>query len=156
MVLLLVVLVSMAIGAWRGLVFEVISVLGWVASFFVAQWYAPWAASHLPLAGASATLRYAAGFAVVFIAVVVVCGLLAVLLRKVVEGVGLRPIDRVLGAGFGLLRAVVLLMAAALVVGMTPLKEQDAWRQSVGASWLNAGLSGLRGMMPEDLARRLQ
>ena len=31
-----VLLASMLIGAWRGLVFEVLSVLGWVVSFFVA------------------------------------------------------------------------------------------------------------------------
>ena len=35
-----VLLASMLIGAWRGLVFEVLSVLGWVAAFFAAQWFA--------------------------------------------------------------------------------------------------------------------
>ena len=33
-------LASMLIGAWRGLVFEVLSVLGWLAAFVVAQWFA--------------------------------------------------------------------------------------------------------------------
>ncbi|MBX9835253.1 MAG: CvpA family protein, partial [Burkholderiaceae bacterium] len=31
---------SLLIGAWRGLVFELLSLAGWVAAFFVAQWFA--------------------------------------------------------------------------------------------------------------------
>jgi len=33
-ILLSLVLVSMAVGLWRGLVFEVLSLLGWIAAFF--------------------------------------------------------------------------------------------------------------------------
>ena len=33
-------LVSVVIGAWRGLLYEVLSVLGWVAAFVLAQWLA--------------------------------------------------------------------------------------------------------------------
>ena len=43
-----VLLASMLIGAWRGLVFEVLSVLGWVAAFFAAQWFAADMAALLP------------------------------------------------------------------------------------------------------------
>ena len=47
--LALVLLVSIVIGAWRGLLYEVLSVLGWVAAFFLAQWLAVDAAGWLPL-----------------------------------------------------------------------------------------------------------
>ena len=52
-----VLLASMLIGAWRGLVFEVLSVLGWVVSFFVAQWFAADAATLLPMGGWGESLR---------------------------------------------------------------------------------------------------
>jgi membrane protein required for colicin V production len=151
--LLLVVLASVLLGIWRGLVYEVLSVAGWVAAFFVAQWYAEPVSLRLPLGETAEPLRYAAGFVVVFVATVFASGLLAWLLKQLIEKVGLRPVDRVLGAGFGLLRGGVILLAVALVVGMTPLKSHAAWQASVGARWLDASLHALKGVMPENLAK---
>ena len=36
-----VLLVSLALGAWRGLVYEVLSLLSWIAAFVLAQGLAP-------------------------------------------------------------------------------------------------------------------
>jgi len=151
--LLLVLLASVLLGLWRGLVYEVLSVAGWVAAFVLAQWQAPWAAERLPLQDFSEPLRHAAGFAAVFIASAFAAGWLAWLLKKLIETVGLRPVDRVLGAGFGLLRGAVLLLALALVVNMTPLKEQEGWQASAAARGLDNGLHLLKGAMPENLVR---
>ena len=63
-----VLAVSMLLGAWRGLVFEVLSVLNWISAFFLAQWFATDVALMLPLEASSETVRYAAGFIVVFVA----------------------------------------------------------------------------------------
>lgn len=38
--LLAVLALSMLLGAWRGLVFEVLSLAGWVLAFVVARWFA--------------------------------------------------------------------------------------------------------------------
>ncbi|MEY5098345.1 MAG: hypothetical protein RJA36_1064 [Pseudomonadota bacterium] len=151
--LLLLLLASVLLGLWRGLVYELLSVAGWVAAFFLAQWLAQWAAAHLPLKNFSEPLRYAAGFAAVFVASVFAAGLLAWLLKKLIETVGLRPVDRVLGAGFGLLRGVIMLLALALVVNMTPLQQQEGWQASAGARRLDSGLHLLKGAVPENLAR---
>src|SRR6478736_4897644 len=106
----------MAIGLWRGLVAEVLSVLSWLAAFVLAQWFAPQAGELLPMAGVAQPLRYAAGFVVVFIATLVVGALLAWGCKKLLEAVGLRPLDRVLGAVFGAVRAGVLVLALGIVV----------------------------------------
>lgn len=150
--LLLVLLASLLLGLWRGLVFEVLSVAGWVLAFFVAQWFAADAAAYLPLGSTAEPLRYAAGFAVVFIATAFVSAFVAWLIQKGVESVGLRPVDRMLGGVFGVLRGGVILLALALVVNMTPLKEQEAWRASVGAGWLDTGLHAVKGLVPESIA----
>jgi membrane protein required for colicin V production len=52
---------------------------------------------------------------------------------KLVASVGLRPVDRALGAAFGVVRGVVLVLAATVVVSMTPLEEQRLVAESVGA-----------------------
>lgn len=148
---LLVLAASVLLGAWRGLVFEVLSVAGWVLAFFLAQWYGAAAAAWLPLADAPDSLRHVAGFVLVFIATVFAAGFVAWLVKRGMEQVGLRPVDRTLGAGFGLLRGAVVLLAVALVVNLTPLKQHDVWVASVGAGWLNQGLHVLKGAMPAHL-----
>ena len=40
-ILLAVLLASLLLGAWRGLVYELMSMLGWIAAFVLAQWWAP-------------------------------------------------------------------------------------------------------------------
>lgn len=154
-ILLAVLVFSLALGAWRGLVYEVLSVLGWVVAFFVAQWFAPEVAARLPIQSASNPVRYAAAFVLIFIAAVFAAGLLAFLLKKLVEAIGLRPVDRVMGAGFGLLRGLILLLAATVVIDMTGLKTSGWWRESTGAGMLTATLKGLQPMLPEQFAKYL-
>ena len=154
-IFLTVLAASLLLGAWRGLVFEVLSLAGWVVAFFAAQWFADDAGALLPMGEADATWRHVAGFAVVFVAAVFACGLLAWVTKKLVEAVGLRPADRALGALFGVLRGVVLLLAVALVAGWTPVAQAPWWRQSQGAPLLEAALKGLAPALPEELGRHL-
>ena len=155
MILTGVLVFSLMLGAWRGLVYEVLSVLGWAASFYAAQWFAPQVATWLPLQSASNTLRYAAAFGLVFIGAVFVAGLLAALVKKLVDAIGLRPVDRTLGAAFGVLRGVIMLLAATVVINMTALKSSDWWLASKGAPVLTATLGSLKPLLPEQFANYL-
>lgn len=150
--LLLVLLVSVLVGVWRGLVHEVLSVAAWVVAYLLAQWLAPQAAQWLPLSDTAEPLRYAAGFVVVFVLTLLVVGLVSWLIKQGLEQVGLRPVDRVLGAVFGAVRGVVVLLALALLVNMTPLKGHAAWRGAAGSVWLDAGLRTLKVAVPEKFA----
>lgn len=150
-----VLFASMLIGAWRGLVFEVLSLMGWVASFFIAQWFADDMAALLPMGESADALRYAAGFVVVFVGAVFAFGFLSWLAKKMVEAIGLRPADRALGAIFGVLRGMVLLLAAAVVAGLTPLGEVGWWQESQGAPILAEVLRGLKPALPDEFGRHL-
>jgi membrane protein required for colicin V production len=150
-----VLLVSLIIGAWRGLVYEVLSVLGWALSFYLAQWFAPQVATMLPLQSASDPVRYAAAFVLVFIVSVFLAGLLAVMFKKLVEAIGLRPVDRTLGAAFGAVRGLILLLAVTVVVNMTALKGSLWWQESAGAGVLTATVQGLKPVLPEQFAKYL-
>jgi membrane protein required for colicin V production len=152
-IILAILLLSMALGAWRGLVYEVLSVLGWFAAFIVAQLYAATVGNMLPMSGATDSLRYAAGFIITFIASAFAAGLLAWLAKKLIETVGLRPVDRTLGAFFGLIRGAVILLAATTAVLMTPLKDGDWWKQSSGAGFLSATLKTLKPILPNEVGQ---
>ena len=154
-ILLAVLGLSLLLGVWRGIVQEVLSLAGWVVAFYVSQLYAPLAAAWLPMEGSSHMLRYAAGFVVVFIAVLVATVLVSWVVKKLVSAVGLGPLDRLLGSVFGLLRGVVILLAATVIVGMTPMRETEAWRQAQGAQWLQQMLHVLKPVLPADFGKYL-
>ncbi|MEI8158586.1 MAG: CvpA family protein [Burkholderiales bacterium] len=154
-IFLAVLLISLLVGAWRGLVYELLSVVNWIAAFVLAQWFAPVAAQWLPMSSATEVVRYAAGFVLVFVSSLFAGGLLAFLISKLVAAVGLRPVDRVLGAAFGLVRGVILLLAFSVVFGMTPLVKGPLWRESVGAGIATVALQGLKPVLPQEFGKYL-
>ncbi|WP_353133029.1 CvpA family protein [Limnohabitans sp.] len=154
-ILLAVLALSLLLGLWRGIVQEVLSLAGWVAAFYVSQMYAPMAAAWLPMEGSSQMLRYAAGFVVVFVAVLVATVLVSFVVQKLISAVGLGPLDRLLGSLFGLMRGVVILLAVTVLVGMTPMRETMAWKQAQGAQWLQQFLHVLKPVLPADFGKYL-
>ncbi|HQR86222.1 MAG: colicin V synthesis protein [Burkholderiales bacterium 35-55-47] len=154
-ILLAVLGLSFLLGIWRGIVQEVLSLAGWVAAFYVSQMYAPAAAAWLPMEGSSQMLRYAAGFVVVFVAVLVGTVLVSALIKKLISAVGLGPLDRLLGSLFGLMRGVVILLAVTVLVGMTPMRDTEAWKQAQGAQWLQQFLHVLKPVLPADFGKYL-
>jgi membrane protein required for colicin V production len=82
-------------------------------------------------------------------------GLLAWLTKKLIEAVGLRPADRALGALFGMARGVVLVLALAVVVHMTALKDGMWWKESMTAGVATATLRGLQPVLPDEFGKHL-
>ena len=155
-VLLGVLLASMVVGFWRGLVYEVLSLAGWVAAFVVAQWLAPEVVGWLPFVkGAPASVQYAVAFAVVFVGTVFAAGMVSWLIKKLVETVGLRPVDRTLGGVFGLARGVVLLLALTVVLQLTGVSRDAWWSTAQGPVWLDLVLTGLKPLLPQTCVEYL-
>ena len=147
-----VLLLSMLLGAWRGLVYELMSLAAWVAAFVLAQWLAQDVALMLPfLQSAAAQVQYAAAFVLVFVASLFAAGFLSWVLKKVVETVGLRPVDRALGAVFGLVRGVLLLLVATVLIQLLGMAYQAWWQEAQGPVWLDVLLNGLKPVLPEAL-----
>lgn len=153
--LLAVLAVSMLVGLVRGFVFELMSLAGWLVAWFAAQWFAPLAAPYLPVGSPGSALNHAAAFIACFLAALLVWGLIARLIRMLVRATPLSLADRGLGAGFGLLRGAVLLLALATVVALTPAAQSTGWQRSHGALWLNMSLQGLKPVLPAQLAHWL-
>jgi membrane protein required for colicin V production len=142
-------------GVTRGLVFEVISLLGWGAAFWCAQAFATGVAAWLPIGEAEAAWRYPLAFVLVFVGVAFGVGLAASLMRRLVSAAGLSPVDRTLGGAFGLARGAVVLLVLAVMVHLLALSEGAWWRDSRSAGVLDAALQGLKPSLPEKLASYL-
>ena len=143
-----VLLGSMLLGAWRGLVYEVLSLLGWIVAFAVARTWAQEVAVWLPLDGWDMQLRYAAAFVLLIVGAMFAWGVLSWLAKQLIEAVGLRPVDRTLGALFGVLRGGLLLLVLALVIQYTPLHQAQWWQESALAPWLTQGLALVLPALP--------
>jgi membrane protein required for colicin V production len=151
-----VLLVSIAWGVWRGLVREVISILGWVIAFLAANLLAGPLAEVLPKAIPTPELRLAAAFVGVFVGSLIVTSLLGLLLSKAVHAVGLAAIDRVLGGMFGIVRGLLLVLAAALLAGLTALPREPAWHEAVIGAPLRHAALAVKAYLPRNFADRLR
>lgn len=156
---LAVVSISVLMGLWRGLVFEVLSAAGWVVAYFAAQWFTPQWSTYVPFAvpigSPGSSLNQAAMFGLAFIAFLLMWGIASKLVRMVVRSVpGISGADRLTGGVFGLVRALVLMLAIATVVGLTPLATSAAWRQSHAAAWTQDFLLSLKAVLPADFYER--
>jgi membrane protein required for colicin V production len=153
--LLAVLLISVLVGLWRGLVFEVLSLVGWVVAFIVAQASAPFAAAYVPIGAPGGALNHGVAFFATFVLALVIWALASRLVRLLIHATPLQPVDRVLGGVFGLARGAVLLLAVATVVMLSPAQRSQAWQRSQGAAWLATVLQGLKPVLPDVVARQI-
>ncbi len=146
---------SVVVGAWRGLVTELLSLAGWGVAYFSAQWFGADMGANLPIGHPGERLNVLAGMIVVFVLAWLVWALISWALTQVVRASPLSAPDRVLGAGFGLLRGVVVALAVVTLVGMTPVAKWPSWQASRGVAWMQVLLKGLRPVLPEQVIQFL-
>ncbi len=146
---------SVLIGLARGLVFELMSLVGWVVAYVAAQVVSPRLLAHVPVGVPGSALQAGVAFVAAFVAVLITWSLLARLVRLGLHATPLTLIDRMLGAGFGLLRGGMLLLALATAVAFTPAARSQPWQDSHAAVWLSLALQGIKPMLPYEVARHL-
>ncbi len=147
---------SLVLGVWRGLVREVISVLGWVIAFLAANLLAGPLGPAMPQVIPSPELRVAAAYLAVFVGSLVVTSLVGLLLSKIVKAVGLGGVDRMLGALFGAARGLLIVLAAALLAGLTSAPRQSFWKDSASGPLLVRAALTLKPVLPQTFAERLR
>lgn len=149
--LLTVLGLSVIVGLWRGFVFEIVSLLGWLVAFVLANSLGPVLAPSLPLGQPESAPRLWAAYVVVFVLVLVACAVLARLLRALVSATPLSVADRLLGAAFGVARGGLVLVIVATLVTLSPFSHSPSWRNSHGALWLGQALEGLKPVLPQSI-----
>jgi len=154
-VLLLIVLLSVLQAIAQGFVYEFFSLGGVVAGYLLAAWEYPrvaaWYAHYV-------NARWAAdiaGFFTIFLAVLLLAGVLGRIVRWAVHGVGLRWFDRLLGAVFGLVCGSA--MATVIVLALAAFAPQWGWlQQSRLAPYMLVSGRALIWAAPAELRDRFQ
>lgn len=147
---------SMLWGAWRGLVGTVVSIAGWVIALLAADLFAAPLAEVFPELLPTPQLRVAAAFAAIFVGTLIACALVGWLLSRIVKAVGLGALDAALGTVLGGVRAVLILLAAALLAGLTSLPRDAFWKASVSGPLLGDMVRKLKPVLPAPLAESLR
>ena len=147
---------SLLVGAWRGLVREVLSILGWVIAFLAANLLAGPLGPVMPQAIPSPELRIAAAYVAVFVASLMATALVGLLLSKIVKAAGLGGVDRMLGAIFGAARGLLIVLVVALLAGLTSAPRQAFWRDSASGPLLMQAAQALKPLLPQTFAERLR
>ena len=149
-------LLSIGIGLWRGLVFEVMSLAGWVVAYFAASPLAPVVLDLLPASMTSQfgpAVLHAISLAIAFFFVLIVWSLATRLVKTLIHATPLSAVDRLGGAGFGALRGVFISLLLVLVIGASPLAQSATWQASRAAPVLAGVLRDAAPLLPEPVAR---
>ena len=144
--ILAVLAISLLVGLYRGFGREIFSLLGWVVAFVGANVLAQPLADSLVALSDSGTLRYIAGWALVFVGVLAIFSVLGRLMARQMRQPGFNLGNRVLGGLFGVLRGIVVVIVVTFLIrAVVPTSEQDLLDRSKlmpsideVAAWLGA------------------
>lgn len=153
LIVLLLLVFAVVRGLMRGMVDTLFSLAAWVLAFVLAKWGALTVAPLLPIGIENPAIRYFAGFAVVFLLVLIGVLLLGHALASLVKAVGLGSADKVLGGVLGLVKGVVILIGLTLLAGLTSLPRTDFWKQARLSGSLQAMAQLSLPLLPADMAK---
>ena len=148
--MLAVLALSVVAGVLRGLVSEVMSLAGWVVAWLLAQAWGLEVAAALSIGEPGGSVARLAGLVITFVATLLAWRVLTWLLQQVIHATPLAPLDRLLGAAFGVLRGGLILLVMVMMLGLTPMARQPSWQGSMGVAWLTAAQAVLAPWLPGD------
>lgn len=148
-----IMLVSFSLGLWRGLVYEVLSLLGWPLAFLLSRQFAGKLEPMLPVS--VETARVALAYALVFIAALILWGMLVWLFTKLIHAVGLNVLDSILGGLFGLMRGALVILVLVWLAGATSIPAQHFWREAKFSGVAEQAAQFARVVLPDNIAQRI-
>jgi membrane protein required for colicin V production len=151
--LLFVLISSVIISTLRGLVKEILSLLGWIVAFIVANAYGAQLAPMLPAVIPGDAGRLMVAYIALFLGVRILMGLASMAIGALVSASGLSLADRGLGGLFGLARGIVIVLAVVILCGMTAIPKQAFWQDALLSPVAESGARTLKPFLPAALAQ---
>jgi len=151
-VFIAVISLSVIISLFRGLIREVMSLLIWIGSFWIAYHFVDIGAQSLTNWIELPSARHLIAFVALFIAALIVGGMINFVVTKLIKKTGLSGTDRFFGMFFGALRGVIAIVAITFFIQATPLSEDPWWQQSKLAPHFSKISEWVRHNMPDELS----
>ena len=154
-IVVIITLWSVLLGWWRGFVYEVLSLLGWVIAYVVARWQAVNFATFMPTALGVDAIKVTVAFALLFVATLIVSSIVVWMLSKLIKSVGLGCLDGLFGSMFGMLRGTLLVLILVLLAGLTDLPKEPFWREAKLSKPLERMALASLVWLPDSVARHV-
>ena len=155
-VVLTILLASMALGAWRGVVGEIIALVAWVLAFFVAKWWGAEFANVLLGGIADPAVRIVVAWVLVFVIVLLLMALLRLAIRGLLKALGLSLSDRALGVLFGTARGALIILVLVALGGTLSLAKEQWWSEAALSAPLETAVLACKPWLPPDMAKRIR
>ncbi len=147
--------VSMLLGLMRGAIKEVFSLASWILAFIVAKAYSVELSRWLETVVSNPSLRLLTAFIILFVATLIILGVISLMLTALIKKIGLGSVDRVLGTSIGFVRGVVIMLVLVILGGMTALPQQNDWRNALTSGWFETLASSVKPWLPHAMAKRI-
>lgn len=145
---LVIIVLSALLGWWRGLMYELFSLIGWIAAYVVARTFSGQLVVYVPQVISAENIRSSAAFAAVFIAMLIVAAVFAWFLSKLAKFAGLGGLDGKFGAMFGVVRGVLVVLALVWLAGLTQMPQQAWWKNAWSSKPLQQAALYARDYVP--------
>jgi membrane protein required for colicin V production len=152
---LAILVLSILLSVVRGVVRELLSLVGWVIAFMMANAFAAVFAPMLPAAIVGDQFRGILAFASLFLSTLLAMGLLTMLVSALVKTAGLGFADRFMGSLFGLARGLVVVLLAVLAAGFTAAPQEPFWKKAMLSAPLETAVMMIIPWLPRDLSRHI-
>ena len=126
--IVLVIVVSAGYAAWRGFIWETLTIFAWAAAAFACLYFGPYI---IPLTRSLVHAEWLASllaYAAVFLGVFIPLAFIVSRFSETVKHSPIGPLDRVAGVAFGVVRGLVIVAMAYLAFTyFVPIRNQPRW-----------------------------
>ncbi len=111
---LLILGFSLLVGLLRGVLRELVMLVGWISAFVLASIFSKEITPLMP-ESLGPMLAPLLAYVAIFVVVLIAAGFVALLLTLLAKSAGMGTLNRMMGAGFGVMRGLLAVLALVLV-----------------------------------------
>lgn len=153
-ILMIIVVVSAWAAATRGFLYEIWMMAATIGALLLAAWEFPVLQAWLPWPP-SLEIRGLIAFVIIAAAILIATAIVGRMARGVVHAVGLGWMDRMLGAGLGFVRGLILGAVLVFLLTVYPIQRQWVAGSELAPAFLAGGWA-IEACVPAPLARRFE
>ncbi|HWU56309.1 MAG TPA: CvpA family protein [Rhizomicrobium sp.] len=126
--IVLIIVVSAGYAAWRGFIWETLTIFAWAAAAFSCLYFGPYLVPMTKSLVNADWLARLLAYAAVFLAVFIPFAFMSHRFSQSVKSSPIGPLDRAAGVAFGVVRGLVIVSLAYLAFTyFVPIRHQPQW-----------------------------
>ena len=147
--IIVIILLSICFGCFRGFIRELLSLIGWFLAFYTANFFTDSLYQYIPFA-LDVTIKYIAGYFIIFLLVLIFASIIIKLINKFIKSVGLSFSNFILGGFFGFTRGVLIIFVMILLLEKTSFSLNPGWAKSTYIPIIKNSVENTLPYLPED------